>query len=133
MHWDENKHRQVRDELMNFLENNKNEEWTKWLGGRGNVEEYVKKYRKVGEWAEAKQLILAARRYNRNFVLFDPLSVTSRFVIYAADFNKVCEFDYVVVLGGYNYGLCLDKPGAQQGKGHVFHPIPRQALRHCLI
>lgn len=89
---DESLHLKVREELMDYLVSNRNKEWIKWLGGYDGIDEYVERYRKVKTWAESKQLILAAKLYENNFVLYDPESTTNRFVIYAADFKEVYIF-----------------------------------------
>uniref|UniRef100_A0A915DIY1 OTU domain-containing protein n=1 Tax=Ditylenchus dipsaci TaxID=166011 RepID=A0A915DIY1_9BILA len=74
----------VRDDLMNYLQAHKDEEWNRCFV---NVEEYVQQHRKDFVWGNATHLILAARRYDMNFVMFQPNDDKNHFVNYPADFT----------------------------------------------
>lgn len=90
-------HKIVRQELMSYLESNNGANWTKYFGGVGTNEKYLSKYKKDFQWGEVKQLILAARRYDTNFVLFQPGNESNRFVNFPAGFTLVCITAFVPI------------------------------------
>jgi hypothetical protein len=74
----------VRSEILDFLMENAEQPWVKIFGGAGGAQRYVQQYQKEGTYAPASQLFLAAKRYNFNFILFEP-EAPRRFQVYYAD------------------------------------------------
>jgi hypothetical protein len=63
---------------------NVHQPWVKFFGGAGGAQRYVRKYEKEGTYAPASQLLLAAKRYDFNFILFQP-EAPPRFQVFYAD------------------------------------------------
>jgi hypothetical protein len=86
----------VRRELMDFLTKNRGEKWTRWICPEDEVDDYIQLRRTTSDemfaeqkhWGRTQELILAARLYKRNFVLFQPLE-QMKFIHFSAEYETV--------------------------------------------
>uniref|UniRef100_A0A915CM47 OTU domain-containing protein n=1 Tax=Ditylenchus dipsaci TaxID=166011 RepID=A0A915CM47_9BILA len=81
-------HGQVRQEMMDYLHRNKHESWAGIFGTQKEITSYIKLHRQESEYGYSKELILAAKLYQFNFVLFKPDEVP-KFAYFSADYTAV--------------------------------------------
>jgi hypothetical protein len=81
-------HHQVRKELMNYLLQNENERWAAIFGTPEEVRQYVELHQKQNEFGHGKELILAARLYQLNFMLYMPEEMP-KYIYFSADYEMV--------------------------------------------
>uniref|UniRef100_A0A915CV20 Uncharacterized protein n=1 Tax=Ditylenchus dipsaci TaxID=166011 RepID=A0A915CV20_9BILA len=91
-----NQQSRVRRELMKFLSDHRKEKWTRWVCPEDEVDDYIELHQSSPSeisaerknWGCSSELILAARLYDRNFVLYQP-DERWKFLNFSAKYESV--------------------------------------------
>uniref|UniRef100_A0A915E9P1 Glutamate-gated chloride channel n=1 Tax=Ditylenchus dipsaci TaxID=166011 RepID=A0A915E9P1_9BILA len=92
----QNQQSRVRRELMKFLSDHRKEKWTRWVCPEDEVDDHIELHQSSPSeisaerknWGCSSELILAARLYDRNFVLYQP-DERWKFLNFSAKYESV--------------------------------------------
>lgn len=72
-----------------MLSNSRDQKWAGIFGNSETIQDYIKEHSKNDVWGYSKELILAAKLYYVNFVLYKPEEKPT-YTIFSADYVSVC-------------------------------------------